>query len=216
MIDNHRLFSEVNVQLQHPLRVVAPTVDTDVLAVLARSEQEYTTSTLARMIDGRSLDGIRRALARLVEQGIVTQQIIGRTHVFTLNREHLATAAIIELALLRQTLIERIRASIAGWVEPPRYAALFGSAARGNMRPDSDIDIALVRAGHASAQWDGQVDALLAAVTSWTGNDARQVEFDAEAIRGARERDAVLDDIAREGVPLFGESSMFRRLIGTQ
>ena len=204
-------------ELHHPLRVIAPTVDADVLTVLARAEQEFTISTLERMIETRSAEGIRLALARLVEQGIARRRMIGRAHAYSLNRSHLASRAIVELASLREILIQRMREAIDGWPESPLYAALFGSAARGEMGPASDIDILLVRrGGDGTEQWHRQVDELVGNISEWTGNDARALDLAADDIRGRLTDDPVLADVVRDGIPVHGDPTALRRLVGAR
>lgn len=200
-------------QLQHPLRVIAPTVDADVLTVLARADHEFTISTMERMIGSRSTDGIRRTLARLVDQGIVHRKIVGRTHAFTLNRRHLAAPAIIELASLQDLLLSRMGEAVSNWQEPALYVALFGSGARGEMRPASDLDVLLIRQGSASALWHDQVDHLMSDITAWTGNDARALDLSADEIRGRMADDSVLSDVLHAGLPVHGEPTTLRRLV---
>lgn len=202
-------------QLQSPMKVITPTVDGDVLSVLARAEQQFTIPTLATIIQHRSTEGIRQSLARLVEQGVVHQQSIGRAHVYVLNREHLAAAAIVELADLSRVLSRRIRDAIESWAEPPVYAALFGSAARGEMRPDSDIDLFILRDRPLGQLWDMQVAQLLEDITSWTGNDAQALEAAVDEVR-ANEHEPVIDDILRDGIPVFGSSTSLRRVAGVR
>lgn len=199
-------------ELQNPMRVVTSAVDGEVLAVLARAEHEFTVSTLETMIGSRSAPGIRKALARLVEQGIVRRRTVGRTHAYGLNRNHLGAPAVIELASLRQMLIERIRSTLELWPEPPVYAAIFGSAARATMRADSDIDLFVIRPADATAQWQADLDQLQTAITEWTGNDARALEFDVDEIGERGTTEPVIGDILRDGIPVFGDASSLRRL----
>jgi hypothetical protein len=80
------------------------------------------------------------------EQGIVTATRAGNAVLFGLNRRHLGADAIIQLASIRDELIARLQEQLAGWDPACEYAALFGSAATGGMRPSSDIDLLVVRA----------------------------------------------------------------------
>jgi UTP:GlnB (protein PII) uridylyltransferase len=191
---------------------VTSAVDGEVLGVLARADAEFTVPEL-RIRLGRSTEGIRRALERLAEQGIVIRRSIGRATSYQLNRGHLAAPAIIELAELPATLRLRISQEIESWARPPVYAALFGSAARQQMRPDSDIDILLVADEIDDPVWEEQVADLARAVTTWTGNDARPLVFSTEEIRGRSNSEAVLRAILDEGVPLAGDRRFFQKLI---
>lgn len=197
-------------ELHRPLRVVTPTVDGDVLAVLARAEAEFTPPQVHRLIGHRSEAGVRKALERLVEQGVVDHRVAGRAGLYQLNRGHLAAAAITELASLREELILRLRERLDGWEVVANYAALFGSAARGDMHVGSDIDLFLVRpdAADEDGPWQAQIAELQRDVTRWTGNDARVLEYStAECRDGLGQGDAVLGEIAREGIRLAGEAS---------
>jgi predicted nucleotidyltransferase len=201
------------VQIQSPFKVVTAAVDGEVLAVLARADQDFTVSELHVKL-GRSTEGVRRALDRLVEQGIVVRQSIGRATSYRLNRAHIAAPAITALAELATTLRNQIRDHIAEWAEQPLYGALFGSVARQQMRPDSDIDILLVVDHVDSAVWEDQLAGLTRAVESWTGNDVRPLVFATEEIRGQGDREAVLREIAAEGVTIAGGRRDFTKLVG--
>lgn len=199
-------------ELQRPLAVITPTVDGDVLAVLAGADAEFTPPQVHQLVDRWSVDGVRKALDRLVSQGIVLHRVAGRAGLYQLNREHLAAQPIVALALLRDELIRRLQARVASWPVRADYAALFGSAARGDMRPESDIDIFVVRPDEVDAdddEWRAQVSDLERDVAAWTGNDARTLEFAvAECRAGLESGDAVLDDVAREGLRLAGPASL--------
>ncbi len=88
--------------------------------------------------------GIRRCLSRLVEQGLVRATLMGRNHVFELNRDHVAAEAAVLLAGLRNAMWDRLRDELRSWRPWPLYAAVFGSAARGDGDQTSDIDVLLV------------------------------------------------------------------------
>ena len=63
--------------------------------------------------------GVRRSLARLVEQGIVRATEMGRNRVHELNREHVAAPVAEALAGLRLALWKRFRDTLVGWNPKP-------------------------------------------------------------------------------------------------
>jgi predicted nucleotidyltransferase len=130
--------------LQDPTRSVTPTLDGPVLAVLARAGRPLSVGEVAAETARGSEIGVRRSLARLVEQGIVTAAVMGRNRVHELNREHLAAPVAELLAALRLELWRRLREALSVWDTPPLFAAVFGSAARGDGGSASDIDLLLV------------------------------------------------------------------------
>ncbi|MGY6658825.1 nucleotidyltransferase domain-containing protein [Amycolatopsis sp. TRM77291] len=184
---------------------VTPTLDGDVLAVLAGHDGIFTTGQLHRLLARHSEEGIRKVLRRLVKQGVVESDRVGNAFTYRLNRDHLAAEHIIALAQLRKTLLERIEDRLESWQVPPVYAAVFGSVARGEATEGSDVDLLLIRPDDADAdRWETQVDELAVEVTRWTGNDTRPLEF-AEAELAERAYDeAVLRDVARDGLTVAG------------
>jgi hypothetical protein len=130
--------------LSDPTRSVTPTLDGTVLAVLAAAGRPLTVGQVAAETARGSEIGIRRSLARLVEQGTVRATLMGRNQVHELNRDHVAAQVAVLLAGLRLDLWERFRAELRSWKVPPLYAAVFGSAARGDGDVDSDIDLLVV------------------------------------------------------------------------
>ena len=203
-----------SMDLARPLTVVSPTVDADVLAVLASAEAEFTGRQVHQVAGRHSEKGVRNSLHRLVWQGIANARRAGKADLYSLNRHHLAAPYIVALAGLRHELLARIRAELAGWQEAPIFAALFGSAATGRMRPDSDIDLLIVRPKSVDiegAQWRRQLEGLSTEVTAWTGNDTRLLELDEDEVqRGLEGGERVLADVRDEGVVLYGEAAYLR------
>jgi DNA-binding transcriptional ArsR family regulator len=134
------------VDLMDPTRAVTATLDGPVLAVLAQAGKPLTVGEVAAQTPRGSEIGVRRSLARLVEQGIVRATEMGRNRVHELNRDHVAAPVAVALAGLRLALWQRFRGALSGWNPKPVYACVFGSAARGDGDAQSDIDVLLVRA----------------------------------------------------------------------
>jgi hypothetical protein len=88
--------------------------------------------------------GVRKAVARLVNQGIVFATQMGRNVVHELNRDHLAAPAADVLAGIRSELWRRLREALTDWEVRPVYACVFGSAARRDGGSESDIDLMVV------------------------------------------------------------------------
>jgi predicted nucleotidyltransferase len=181
-----------------PTRAVTPTLDGPVLAVLAASGRPLTVGQVAQQAARGSEIGIRRSLARLVEQGIVRATVMGRNQVHELNREHIAAEVAVLLSDLRNRLWENFRTEFKGWKVKPLYAAVFGSAARGDGSEASDIDLLIVHPPFPGEQKPprqtstikSQVsDALGAfAVAAEIDNAATQWELQVDSLRDAAER----------------------------
>jgi predicted nucleotidyltransferase len=188
--------------LGDPTQAVTSTLDGPVLAVLARSGRPLTVGEVASDAPRGSEIGIRRSLARLVEQGIVVATQMGRNKVHELNRDHVAAPVAEVLAGLRLELWKRLRESLAGWDPKPISASVFGSATRGDGGPESDVDILLIHpplpgerrlpriafdmladlavptlSAEDEERWLAQIDRLHADVLRWTGNSAQVVDL---------------------------------------
>jgi predicted nucleotidyltransferase len=202
----------------HPLMVVTPTLDGDVLGALARADAEFSGRELARRVGHGSTEGIRRAADRLVAQGVVSRRAAGAAHLYRLNREHLAAPWIEGLAGLRQQLIDRLRGLLASWDEAPRVVLLFGSVARGRATAASDLDVLVIRRSDCdpeSDSWRVQLAELQRLATAWTGNDTRVLEFGEGEVSGS-EAKSVVKDALHEGIELLGSRRTLQRLISAK
>jgi predicted nucleotidyltransferase len=138
----------------------------------------------------------------------VSRERVGSADQYRLNRAHLAAPYVEALAGLRTELLHRLAGELEQWAIPPVFAALFGSAARGDMRADSDIDLLVVRDDAVDVDdpgWRDQLDSLASDVTAWTGNETRILEFGvSEARAGLTAGDGVLIAVRDEGSVLYG------------
>ena len=197
--------------LHQPLATITPTVDADILQVLAAADQPFTGRQLAGLIPQRSTRGVTRALQRLVDHGIVHVAPAGNANLYQLNRQHLAADHIVALSRLRDTLAERISDHVEHWQQPADLVVLFGSAARNQMGLDSDIDLFVVSDRVGAEAWDAQAHQLAQQVRTWTGNDCRILEMTPQQVTDGAGDDPVLAEIARDGQTLYGDASLLRR-----
>jgi predicted nucleotidyltransferase len=198
-----------------PLSVVTPTLDGDVLGVLAAAEEEFTGRRIHQVLGRGSEQGVRKAADRLVLQGIVSRRQAGQAKLYSLNRSHLAAPYIVGLGSLRVQLIERLKELAEKWEEPAAAVFLFGSVARGEADAKSDLDLFVLRAPtpvEAGTTWQDQLAELEREATVWTGNEARVLEF-----RSGDFRDPEVRKIGREillnGVEIAGGRLPIRRLL---
>lgn len=203
--------------LRHPMRVVTPTVDGDVLAVLARAAGPFTVPQVHNLVGQFSESGVRKTLQRLSAEGIVLRERVGNAWIYTLNRDHLAAPYVIGLADLRDELLTRLRSEFRGWRIPADFAAVFGSAARGAMQAESDVDLFVVRPAATAGDdpgWRDQLDELSASVSRWTGNDGRLLELGAIEVASRISSGAtpVLADILEHGLVVAGADNYLRQM----
>jgi predicted nucleotidyltransferase len=195
--------------LARPYTAVSASLDTTVLAVLARTTLPLTGREIARLAGRSSHSGVREALNRLSEHGLVDRKEAGRAWLYTLNREHLAAPAVEMLAAMRSTLLEHLRAVFAGWKIKPMHASLFGSAARGDGGTTSDIDLFLVRPKEVDEDdtvWIAQRDDLAVRIRRWTGNHAGIAEVGEEELRrlGAK-APPIVEELRKDAIALHGQ-----------
>lgn len=199
--------------LLHPFGVVTPSVDGDVLARLALVDESFTPGQLHRLLPDLSLDGIRRSLNRLRDQGIVEASRAGNAIIYRLNRDHVAAAAVVELANTFGAVLGRFEDELATWQVPPVYGAVFGSWARRRARTGSDLDLFLVRPDDADdSVWDGQVARVEHLGTRWTGNDTRTLVLTRQHVVNHPD-DPVLTAIVEEGLTVAGQPTWLRGAI---
>lgn len=155
--------------LYHPLdQVLGSPAPVRVLRILVGHRGGLGVSDIARRAR-LALPSTRAALRRLLDAEMVSGVGAGRSMVCALRPEHPLAGALNALfAAVRQqadAVIGAIRAA-AGELQPPPLAVwLFGSVARGEDTPTSDVDIALVSARpEPSAQADALREAIAAAL----------------------------------------------------
>lgn len=195
------------VDWSNPQGILTSRVTGEIAFELCRATGPVSGRALSRAV-GRSEGGVRAALRPLVESGLVRAEGRGNAIAYAINRGHLAYPAVSLLADPRAALIDALRRRIRRWDVQPAHACLFGSAARGDGGPESDVDVlvvrpARVRAGNAA--WQRGVDSLGADIESWTGNFAAILDVGERRLAStARLGRPIIDSLRRDGVLLAG------------
>lgn len=86
-------------------------------------------------------------------------------------------SAVLHAFNARSTVLQRLRDTAREMQPAPAHVSAFGSFARAEAGPDSDIDLLIVRTAQADPdeQWALQVQSLADRVVGWTGNRVEQV-----------------------------------------
>jgi DNA-binding transcriptional ArsR family regulator len=193
--------------VSRPYGVISHPLDGAVLHVLTGTTRGMSGRRVAELT-GNAQEGVRKALRRLVDAGIVEQQEAGNAILYSFNRRHLAAPAVEQLTDLRRALLNRLADTFRAWKPPPLHASMFGSAARGDGDSSSDIDLFVVRPDSVEADdpmWGGQIERLPDDVREWTGNHASIVEIPESALVDLRRRrPAVVGDLEADALTLVG------------
>jgi predicted nucleotidyltransferase len=180
-----------------------------VLSALLRVETSVSGRAVAR-ITGLTQSTAHRSLARLREVGLVVAEPSPPSLLYHANRDHLAMPALLALLHLDERLRARTAEHVAGWRLAPASVVVYGSVARGEATPGSDLDLLVVRPDAIEpdeASWQHQLAELADRVQRWTGRRASVVEMSrSEAAQGLVDREPFLVEAARSGWLIAGQS----------
>ena len=190
--------------LNHPIEALASPDKARILTVLCRSGQPLSGRTIAALTGSVSQPTVSRLLAAFTRSGLVVRVQGG----YVINREHLAYLAVDVLLESSSELRRRVDTAVAAWCFEPVAVVLFGSVARGEAGPTSDIDVLIVRPLDVAVddpQWAEDVATIAEELQRWTGAACNVLEYDAaELDHLAREGDPLVDALVRDGVTLAG------------
>lgn len=192
--------------LSSPLSSLVPSLDGAVLEVLAGTESALGVSQIRRLARRGARSGIHRVLDRLVGHGLVEAEPTNLGFVYRLNRKHLLAEAVVSAVRAKVGLMERLSAACTTLQPPVVSAALFGSMARGEAGPESDVDLLfVVEEGAAGQEWDEQLLSLEAQIRSWTGNRVEYVVLTRSHLRTlVDDGEPLVESLRADAVDLVG------------
>jgi predicted nucleotidyltransferase len=171
------------VDLAEPATVIMPPGTAAVIRVLAGAEDAFTIRQIGRLA-GVSHARAAQVVALLDRHGVVDTEDRGPSRLCTLNREHLATPALIELVELKRSMLRLIRREIESWAVKPLHASVFGSAARGDGDVTSDLDVLVVHQDNVGTDaWSEQLNTAAGHVRRATGNPVAWFDISREELR---------------------------------
>lgn len=194
-------------QLQNPLRAICPALEADVLMALAEGAPRTPGSLVRERGVHASISGVRRCLERLEESGVVDAGHRGNRVEYSLNAQHILASLVVEASKAMERFIRFLADQICRWGEQPLQVSLFGSAARREMRNDSDIDLLFVVPDGASDQLYEVISDLAVAAYRMTGNDVRPMVCEVSEVHPA----PIFYSIDRDGVHIFGDNYWLSR-----
>jgi predicted nucleotidyltransferase len=114
-----------------------------ILRVLTRTSHRAWTGRELAGAASVSTSQTARDLLDLLNAGIVSREVHGRTHAWRLAAENALTPEVVRLFGFEANLKSTLAHDVASLLRrlPVRRAVLFGSLARGDDREDSDIDL---------------------------------------------------------------------------
>jgi predicted nucleotidyltransferase len=148
-------------------------------------------------------------IGRLVEFGVVVRRDVPPASLVRLATDNLAAQAVLSIANLRYSVLDRLTELASGIVPAPASLVVFGSFARGEASPGSDIDVLAVRPVGLPGDADNWTDSLgrwADQATRAVGNPVNLIEAAAEEIPALlrRKGPSVWQDAARDGIVLAG------------
>jgi len=197
--------------LASPLRTIAPGLDSAVLQVLAGTQSRLSASQIAHLTDRGTRVGQLPVLTRLVEHGLVIADPANRGFLYRLNRSHVLAEAILSASRARAVILDRLTEAVQVLRPVPVSVSVFGSFARGEAGPASDLDLLIVTATAAElgTDWEQQLQDLEDQVLAWTGNRLERLVLSVDRLRAAFDRrEPVIVSWHEHAIPLTGLTSV--------
>lgn len=203
--------------LNHPERALFGANRARVLRVLATLAEPATGRRIFELSGNPSLGTTQHLLDDLVDIGIVAVRRVGNSHAYRLNREHALWPPIFDIlatpAVLETRIAEVLNEELG---EHPAATALFGSFARGEAGPESDIDVVVVW----KAAPDADIEALLLEsaadrIQLISGNRAQLITLSSKELESlVADGDPLAVSLRRDARQLTGEVNLASILKG--
>lgn len=198
-----------SMDLSLPLRTLAPSLDSDVLAVLAGTESSLGATQVARLAARGSRQGVSVVLDRLVDHGLVLAQPTNKGYSYSLNRDHLLVPPLIAVLDMRRRVLDLLTELVRDLQPEPLHVGVFGSFARGDAGPQSDIDLLVVIApdrDRHDERWVAQLREASDRALAATGNRLEPLVVTAASLRESRAiEEPLVGALLSESIRLAGK-----------
>jgi predicted nucleotidyltransferase len=138
------MFDCTNMRFHSPLTgILGSPIRVALLRVFTRFPTRGMSGRELAGVIGASPSQTNAALSSLMAEGLVHPEVVGRSHIWRFSTEHVLADPLTKIfeteAELPDLLMQALRRALERL--PAEKAALFGSVARGDEGPDSDIDL---------------------------------------------------------------------------
>lgn len=182
-----------------------------ILRFLINNDMELAGREIARTVS-LAQRTTHSALMDLWRQGIVGMRRAGKAKLYKINKENVfVLEALIPLFSFEGKLLSRLVASIIGKTKKQAVSmVVFGSVAKGNERPNSDIDLLIVLAqGADSKKIELALDGLVLGISQKFGNLLSPVLLKESQFRSRyNHKDRFIRAIVANGKVIYGKTFM--------
>lgn len=191
--------------LSDPSDLALGQVPARILAALAETSTSLTIRQLAK-VSGVSFASAQHWVTHWAIRGVVDQRPAGRAVLCSLNREHLMTESLLNLARPRKTMIEAIASEVAGWRQQALSVTAFGSFARGDGDPESDIDLLVIHTSLDAQAFNDQLMDSASLLQRALGNSIQWIAYrDVTWHQMTEHEDPLVAEVHRDAIHIFGE-----------
>lgn len=181
-----------------------------VLEELMRTPKPVSGRQLAlQLVDRLGKSRVFEVLQELVEQGLAAREILGSSHLYSINSKHLCYPLLRSLTQPRELLISQITRQLNRFSPKPEAVVLFGSVAKGTAKPGSDIDLLVIRPNRVREDddaWQDQLFRLTLAIQNATGNDLNYLDYSQAEVKQLASTNArLIAEINQHGLVLLGK-----------
>jgi len=198
----------VLVDLTSPLNSIIPTLEAAALEVLAGTESALGVTQIYKLAPRGSRRSFEPVLDRLVGHGLVVATPGNRGHLYRLNRDHLLAPVVVAAANARTEFLHRLGEALSRMEPRPLHASVFGSTARRESGPESDVDLLIVVPDDLDPrgdEWMEQMSRLEDYVLGLAGNRLECLVFTREhLLRVQAEGEPIVDSLLTDGITLAG------------
>lgn len=197
--------------LRYPLtRILGSVANVKTLRELERHGGELSAPSLC-VRTRLSTRAVQLSLQALEEMGMIRSLGSSRSRLYRRRRSHPLSQILLELFREEENRFDAIIGKIREAVEGcrPRLAAawIYGSVARGDDNPASDLDLATVTANDDAAETEHRVRAAIQPAENELAFHASVVALsDHDVIQLAAQKDPLWMSMSSESITVFGDS----------